>query len=317
MAQMPRGEPRSVPDPEGERYDEMMRQGRLKDAQPAAARPPPVDFGPFSTSERLAPLRQQPRFSPTVTIGDRTYREIDNGRANVLVPAEDPLVSQKEMAARRQAIVQALFMADHPLAGAAYGIASLTNASPRARMGALFAGGLVDTAMLGAAPRGTSARSRPTVRQGQVASPTLPRPNLRLREVNAAGQTPGATATITEPMLGTGTKPNPGIRPPGWQGHGTIFNEARGHMIGAQLGGPGGDPRNLATLTQTRTNSPHMSAFENEVARRVRAGEVIEYSTTPLYSEGVLPPSYVMLTAQGAQGTRMARIIQNPAGNRR
>jgi hypothetical protein len=30
MARMPRGEPRSVPDPAGNQYDEMMRQERLK-----------------------------------------------------------------------------------------------------------------------------------------------------------------------------------------------------------------------------------------------------------------------------------------------
>jgi hypothetical protein len=41
MARMPRGEPRSVPDPDGERYDEMIRQERLKKerAEAAAARP--------------------------------------------------------------------------------------------------------------------------------------------------------------------------------------------------------------------------------------------------------------------------------------
>jgi len=37
MAQMPRGEPRSVPDPAGERYDEMIRQERLKRGRADAA----------------------------------------------------------------------------------------------------------------------------------------------------------------------------------------------------------------------------------------------------------------------------------------
>lgn len=56
-----------------------------------------------------------------------------------------------------------------------------------------------------------------------------------------------------------------------------------------------------------------MRDFENGVARRVKAGEVVEYSATPLYSPGVLPPSSVLVTALGSRGAPSARLIHNPA----
>lgn len=54
--------------------------------------------------------------------------------------------------------------------------------------------------------------------------------------------------------------------------------------------------------------------FENDLARRVRAGEVIDYSVTPLYGDGALPPAAVLLTASGTRAQPVARVIQNPAG---
>jgi hypothetical protein len=60
-----------------------------------------------------------------------------------------------------------------------------------------------------------------------------------------------------------------------------------------------------------------MREFERTVAQRVRDGEVIEYSATPLYSDGVLPPRSILLTAIGSRGAPIARLIQNPAGRPR
>jgi hypothetical protein len=47
MAQMPKGEPRSAPDPVGEQYDEMIRQKKLKEqrAEASAATPPASPVG--------------------------------------------------------------------------------------------------------------------------------------------------------------------------------------------------------------------------------------------------------------------------------
>ncbi|HEY3695175.1 DNA/RNA non-specific endonuclease [Phenylobacterium sp.] len=254
-----------------------------------------------------------------MTMWSVTYREIDNGRANVLVPIDDPPVSPAELAERRQTINRALFIADHPFGVLAYDLATLANASPRARDGALIGGGLADVATLGAAPRIASVRG-PAVRpQGQPAPPTLPlpRPNTRYGDLKPNGQATGIAATLTAPMLGSGTRANRRLTPPGWQGHGRKYNEARGHLQERQLGCSGSDMRNLVTLTHNGANSPQMSSFENGVARRVRAGEVVGYSATPLYESGVLPPSAILLTAHGSRRAPAARIVQNPAGRRR
>ena len=58
MAQMPRGEPRSVPDPAGEQYDEMIRQERLKRqrAEAVAAQPPVNSVGHPGFAESLIPV---------------------------------------------------------------------------------------------------------------------------------------------------------------------------------------------------------------------------------------------------------------------
>jgi hypothetical protein len=75
--------------------------------------------------------------------------------------------------------------------------------------------------------------------------------------------------------------------------------------------------RNLVTLTHKGANTPQMQGFERGVARRVRGGEVVEYSATPMYRDGVLPPSAILMTAHGSRGAPSARIINNPAGRRR
>jgi hypothetical protein len=58
MARMPKGGPRSVPDPEGERYDEMIRQERLKRerAEAAVARLPLTSVGHPGFAESLIPV---------------------------------------------------------------------------------------------------------------------------------------------------------------------------------------------------------------------------------------------------------------------
>lgn len=238
-----------------------------------------------------------------------------NGSALCVTPARRPAISSEQQADQRRAIERALFMARSPLGGAAYGLASLANVSPEARDRALIAGGLVDAAMIAAAPRGApgfrAASPRPGV--GQV----LERPDIRLRDVNAAGQAQGATATIGRRTLGSGSKPDRRVHPPGWQGHGTKYNEARAHLVANQLGGTGRDPRMLVTMTQTGANAPQMSGFERGVAARARAGEYLEYTSIPLYSPGVLPPSAVLVTAHGPHGRPTARLITNPAGRRR
>ena len=318
MAQMPRGEPRSVPDPAGEKYDAMNRRVRMKrerDEVAAARSPLSFDTTPFAPSDRLDTIRYGPRSDSTVTVGGRTYRAIDNGRSNVLVPVGDPLHSAAERAEQRRNIERASFMASHPLAGAAYGIASLFNASPRVRDGARAAGGVLDAAMLGAALRGVPIRSPLTPPRKQPLPPTFQRPPVRYGDVNEKGQATRAAATLTPSLLGTGSRAR--RDPPGLRGTTEIPPLARGHLLANLLGGTGRDLRNLVALTQTPTNSPHMRDFEVAAAKRVRAGEVVEYAVTPFYADGILPPSAMLMTAHGTRQPSTARIVFNPAGRRR
>ena len=58
MARMPQGQPRPVPDPDGDRYDEMLRQERLRRAQAEAAEagPPGASVGHPELLESLIPV---------------------------------------------------------------------------------------------------------------------------------------------------------------------------------------------------------------------------------------------------------------------
>lgn len=312
MAQMPRGEPRSVPDPIGEQYDEMIRQERLKrqaaqdTAFDSTATAGSADyFSPFR--KRVDDLDLRPR--PDL-VAPADGRDID---PRCIVQSDGSTGSPGELAEQQRAIQKALFMADHPLGAAAYGLAALTGASPQVRDGALVAGGFADAAMMGAAPTGAPIRGRAAAPQARSEAPALNAP-VRLRELNSNAQPMGVNAAITRSALGTGTRVPTWLKPPGWQDDAGL---ARGHILGKQLGGLGEDRRNAVTLTQKPTNSPRMRDFENMVARRVRAGEVVEYSATPLYSDGILPPGGMLLTAHGSRGDPRALFIQNPAGQRR
>lgn len=268
-------------------------------------------FSPLGS--RLNALRQTPaQLRTTITRNGRTYKEIDNGRANVLVPTLDPGTSPAELAARQAAIKRALYMANNPLAGLAYGLATLTGATPRTRDSALAMGGIADAVIGSSVPRTSRVRPPTPAKQGRVAAPTRQRANIRPSELNADKQAGRVEATAIASMVGTGTAPQQKIRPPGFEGG--AAGHSRGHLYPSLLGGSGKDPRNLVTLSQNPTNHPHMSGFDGEIARRVRSGEVIEYSSTPIYNPGVGPPGTILMTATGSRGTRMARIVRNPAG---
>lgn len=318
MAQMPRGEPRSVPDPAGEQYDGMLRLERLKEqrVQPAVGKPPlrldEDNFSPFA--RRVDTLDLSARKGRAFVIGNKTYREFDNGRANVLTEVGDPMVSPAELAERRRGINRALFMAGHPLGATVYGIATLANRSPKARDTALIAGGLADTAMLGASPFGAAPRAQTMQQKALLVAPPMLRDKTRYRNLSANGQAMGADATLTADTIGRGTRVR--WNPPGWQGDGRKYKEHRSHLIGKLFGGIGRDRQNAVTMTD-KANSPRMSDFEKRVKTRVNDGEVVEYSATPLYNKGVLPPSSILLTAHGSRGAPIARLVENPAGRRK
>jgi len=322
MAQMPRGEPRTVPDPAGDQYDEMLREEwqRRRRAEAAAAKPQllnDIDLKAalFPPAERRFDF-DDPRQPRTGRIGGQTYREIDNGRANVLVPVAK--ASPAELAERQRAVERHMFMTELPFAGIAYGVATMANASPQTRDRAMIAGGLANTAMLGAAPRAARIRGPAAGPQGKLGDPDLRRPDIRYREHNAREQPTGAESALTAPLLGRGTETNRRRNPPGWGGHGTRNNEARAHLLARRLGGSGKDPQNIVTLTHKGANTPQMSTFENRVARRVRAGEVVNYSVTPLYKGEPLQPHSILLTAHGSRSALPSvGLIRNPAWYRK
>jgi hypothetical protein len=288
----------------------MLRQERLKRAikEVGTGDQPAFTGNPYSVASdpKLRFLFEDPRpKQPVSAPDDRTLDSRD------IVHPRNPPLSPAQLAAQREALDRVAAMTDSPLAGAAYGVASLMGASPQARDRALAAGAAVDTTMMAAVPAATA-------RPGRIDPPRigLPReqfdtPAIRYRELNAEGQARGVNSTLSRPLLGTGTKAYWRRTPPGWQGGEN--NQARAHLQGRQLGGDGRDLRNLVTMTHHGANSPQMSDFENAVARRVAAGEVVEYSATPIYGSGGGPPAGVLLTGHGPNGSS-ARYVHNPAG---
>lgn len=315
MAQMPKGKPRSVPDPVGDQYDEVMRQDRRRReaAELEQGKPWPslaeMSSGamPHILSESdFEAIRRTPRPN-SVSIGGQTYKEVDNGRANVLVP----LASPAELERRRQGVARVEFMANSPIGAAAYDLATVVNASPMVRDGALIAGGVIDAATGGLALRGAPTSVRASAPQLGAEPPGFQRSSVRNSGVNERGQAQGVNATVTESMLGTGTIANRRIDPPGWQGHGKRHNEGRMHLHASQLGGSGEMPEDIVTGTQNPTNSSFMKRFENRAARWVRDGEIVEYFAKPLYRTGIDRPPWILMSAYGSRGSSDARLVQN------
>ena len=277
--------------------------------------------GAAAAALRTYPLTEQLRLqrstpSPFLKIGGQWYREVNNGRACVLVPISNPFVSPAQLADQQAAIREAHYIARAPLAGVGYGIATLLGVSPEARNRSMIAGGAVDTTLTAAAPFG--ARARPPAQPPRIQPPTSsePRDPIRYGPANANGQASGANATITSSMLGTGQRVNNSVDPAGWLGNGNLYMQDRAHLIARQLGGRARNTQEMVALDR-RTNRSSMARFENEVARRARQGEVVEYWVSPLYGAGDAAPSAIALTASGSGGGITGRIIQNPRRDRR
>lgn len=131
-------------------------------------------------------------------------------------------------------------------------------------------------------------------------------------ELDSLGRPTGMTATVTEDMIGTGTKASQSIKPPGFEGGGPGSpGHARGHLLGKQLGGPGDDPRNLVTLFQNPVNSPVMRDFESSVRAAVENGEVVRYKSIPIYEGNNLIPSGVTMSARGTGGFQLDVTVVN------
>lgn len=321
MAEMPRDKARSVRDPLGDLAEQAQRRDRLKreQAEDAAALKRSARLADYRLpfDRRSADFDFTRRLEPTVGIRGKTYREVDNGVANVLVPVDDPLVTPAVLADRRRAVERASFAARSPIGSVLDVVGMFAGASPKTRNGLLIAGGTLDAAMLGAAPRGAQSPVRHRPPPNHPSPPPLNQPKIMLRELNASGQAMGAKAWVTSDMLGPGRRPDRRIKPVGWSGNGRTHNEARGHLAAGRFSGPHDDPRNFATLTQNPTNNSYMKTFENDVARRALTGEVVEYYVMPFYSNGASAPAGVTLSTYGSRQGPKGKIISNPAGRRK
>ncbi|MFJ2441229.1 RHS repeat-associated core domain-containing protein [Streptomyces sp. NPDC087658] len=126
----------------------------------------------------------------------------------------------------------------------------------------------------------------------------------------------GVAACLRPEMLDTGSEAGK-LAPPGWRGNGTLFNEARGHLLADRLGGAGKGRlayHNLVTQTQDPYNSPYQrDLVERKIYEAVRGGEVVQYGIKPRY-EGANPiPVEIEFTARGSNGFTLDGWLENPA----
>ncbi|MEU7059926.1 LamG-like jellyroll fold domain-containing protein [Streptomyces sp. NPDC046197] len=139
---------------------------------------------------------------------------------------------------------------------------------------------------------------------------------VRYHALDDDGRATGVSATITKSMLRKGTPANKAIDPSGWSGNGSLYNEARGHLLADKLGGSGDLEENLVTLTQDPINTPIMrDEVEKQVADAVDAGETIQYNVRAIYDRaGDVAPIRLEIRAYGNRGFKLERDLPNPAG---
>ncbi|MFF7129397.1 DUF6531 domain-containing protein [Streptomyces sp. NPDC008240] len=141
--------------------------------------------------------------------------------------------------------------------------------------------------------------------------------SVRYKPLDHLGRPTGVSACIRPEMLDSGTEAGKS-KPPGWRGHGTAFNEARGHLLANRLGGAGvkhNAKHNLVTQTQDPTNSPYQrDLIEEQIYRAVDdKKEVVQYDITPIY-EGTNPiPVRLEYAAYGNKGFELTGWLDNPA----
>src|SRR6185295_10813882 len=122
-------------------------------------------------------------------------------------------------------------------------------------------------------------------------------------ELDELGRPTGARATLTRETMAGGTRASQDIVPPGFEGG--AAGQARGHLLGRQLGGSGTDARNLVTLYQNGPNTPVMRHFENQIRKAVEGGEVVNYKATPIYRGTDPVPVGVTMEAHGDRGLNL------------
>jgi hypothetical protein len=250
-------------------------------------------------------------------IDGKWYRQVDNGRANVLVPIDDPAVSPVVRAQQRADIERAFLMAGSPLSGGAYGLATLAGAPQRTRDTAMMTGRAADAVMQGAAPFGARAPRAVRPPSPQPPRSTMPREPAVYGPLTPSGQSTHMDARVTRQMLDTGKSVNKVLLPPGYfQTSRPPFENARGHLLAKQLGGEARTLAQVIAMTQ-KVNNSQMRRFEQKVKRRVRQGEVVDYFVRPLYDAPSSAPSMILMSARGSRSDFTPLLIPNPLGGGR
>lgn len=113
--------------------------------------------------------------------------------------------------------------------------------------------------------------------------------------IDGKGRPQGIIARLQAP-LGTGSSASKSIRPPGFKG--APGGHARCHLLAAQLGGSGRDPRNLVACHQALNNTD-MRAIESQVKKAVQAGETVLYKVIPEYRPRGRMPRKIRIIAKG------------------
>ena len=142
---------------------------------------------------------------------------------------------------------------------------------------------------------------------GELTVPTGP---IAYGELDSLGRPTGVAARLTANSIAAGGSPALSkIRPPGFLGG--AAGQARGHLLGNQLGGSGADPRNLITIFQNPANSPAMRGVENQIRALVEQGQVVDYSVIPIYLGSEPVAVGITLRAQGDRGFIVWQTILN------
>lgn len=139
--------------------------------------------------------------------------------------------------------------------------------------------------------------------------------SVRFGALDSLDRPTGIWAALRDEMRDTGTEAGT-TTTPGWRGQGSIFNEARGHLLANRLGGPGKGSlsrQNLVTLTQDPVNTPVMKGIETKVYNAIKAGEVVQYSVKPIYGGANPVPLRLEISAHGNRGFTLNEVLENPA----
>ncbi|MFF5055893.1 DUF6531 domain-containing protein [Micromonospora sp. NPDC000663] len=106
-----------------------------------------------------------------------------------------------------------------------------------------------------------------------------------------------------------GSEAGRSMRPAGFLGGGS--GHSRGHLIGRQFGGDGRDIRNLVTQSATQNNGP-IADVENRIAQHVSSSQnSVFMSVTPVYENGGVVPSHVIIEAVDDFGWSVYEKVRN------